>query len=272
MGIVPSRCKSPELLDSALSNARMKKIKTIIKDNITKKKSRTNIEVLNNQTIKIIQKGAWSKEDKELTDVKKNYYKCPAGSALANAKRNMYGCNYDLSQKSDVKMLIVDETLMRDTTNILAKIQSDIQNTFPASGSDSKMGKPLKNPKMVENIQNILKKYKRENIVTNNVVKINITKPIKCNNPCYGENANPKIKDDIILDQITDEIYNNIPPNIRDIKYEDKESLSVGGKRLTPEEKAAKKTFCLTIGIFNIIFLFLCALVGCWLLTYVFDD
>ena len=269
MGIVPSHCKAPKLLESASSKAEMKKIKTIIKDSITKKKSGTNISVLNNQQISIEQTGEYSAEDKELM---KYDYKCPSYSELPGLKIPMYGCGYDVSQLSNIKMLIVDETLMRNTSNILAKIDSEIQNTFPASGSDSKKGKPLNNPEMVEKVKNIFENHKKEKLVNDKgVLVININKPIKCNYPCNGRRANPIITDNIILNNITDKIYDTILHN-RDINYEDTEKMSVGDKSLTPEEKKAKKTYCLIVAIFNIIFLFICALVLCWLLTYVFDN
>lgn len=270
MGIVLSSCKAPNLLESASSKAEMKKIKTIIKDSITKKKSGTNIRVLNNQQISINQK--YSEASAENDELMKYNYKCPRYSELPGLEIPMYGCAYDVSQKSNIKMLIIDETLMRNTSNILAKIDSEIQNTFPASGSDSKKGKPLNNPEIVKKVKNIFENYKMEKIVNDKgVLLINITKPIKCNYPCNGRRANPMISDNIILNQITDDIYDIITHN-RDINYEDTEKISVGDNSLTPEKKKAKKTFCLIIAIFNIIFLFLCALVLCWLLTYVFDN
>jgi len=271
MGIVPSSCRSPKLLASASSIAKMEKIKNIIKDNVTKKGSKSNTKVLTKQQVSITEEKRKYNEE-ELKLVTKDG-KCPIDSDLGGTKYSMYGCSYDVFQESDVKILKVDETLMNDTTNIMAKIDNEIQNTFPATGSDSQIGKPLKNPNIVEKVNKVFDSYKEENIIDDKgVLNIVITKPIKCNNPCYGGKANPLISDNIVLDKIVDEIYDHLPLNNRDIKYEDNESMSVGDKSMTPDEKRAHKVYCTSMAYFNIVFLFLCALLFCVLLKYIFNN
>lgn len=270
MGIVPSSCRSPKLLGSASSIAKMEKIKNIIKNNVTKKHSKSNTKVLTKQHVSIIQEGDYNEEDLKLLEEK---YKCPIDSDLGGSYQPMYGCQYDVSQETDIKILKVDETLMNDTTNILAKIENEIQNTFPASGSDSQIGKPLKNPDIVEKVNKTFDSFKEEKIINDKgTLEIKITKPIKCNDPCYGGKANPLIHDNIVLDKIVDEIYDHLPLNNRDIKYEDNESMSVGDKKKTPAQKRAHKIYCKSMAYFNIAFLFFCALIFCVILTYIFDN
>jgi hypothetical protein len=271
MGLVPSRCKPPPFRESASSIAKMEKIKNIIKKNVIKKDSKSNTKVLIQQQISIVHGENYDRAVK-LLDGPKYVYMCPIDSVLEGLRPQMYGCSYDVSQISDVKILKVDETLMKDTTNIMAKIDSEIQNTFPANGSDSQIGKSLKNPNIVEKIKTVFDSYKEENLIKDGVLKLVITKPIKCNNPCNGENANPLISDNIVLDKIVDEIYDKLPLNKRDIKYEDKESMSVGDKSMTPVQKKAHKIYCTSVAYINILFLFGCATVFCILISYIFKN
>ena len=68
----------------------MEKIKNIIKNNVTKKHSKSNTKVLTKQQISIIQEGDYNEEDLKLLEEK---YKCPIDSDLGGPINQCMGVN-----------------------------------------------------------------------------------------------------------------------------------------------------------------------------------
>ena len=132
----------------------------------------------------------------------KNYI-CSPTSKMKKSSFPMYNCNYDVTQNTDMKILKIDETTLSNVTNIVSKIEAEIENKFPAKGSDKKVSEGLKDPVIYDKIRHVMQRYKEENITkVPGEINITITKPIKCNNPCEGDNANPLITDEVIIDKM----------------------------------------------------------------------
>ena len=171
-----------------------------------------------------------------------------------------------------MKILKIDETTLSNVTNIVSKIEAEIDNKFPAKGSDKKVSEGLKDPVIYDKIRHVMKRYKEENITkVPGEINITITKPIKCNYPCDGDNAAPLITDEVVIDKMIDEIYDVLPIHERIIKYEDKEKIQVGDKILTPEEKKKLKEYCTAVMVANIVGIFILACVFNWILLLIFD-
>jgi len=266
MGITPSKCIAPDIKGNESSEGYIEKIKQIMKESLTSKNSDSKIKVLTEQSIKIT-----PKIDKEYPELTKQEYICPSYSKMSNGSFPMYECNYDISQKSDIKILKIDETVLANVTNIVSKMEAEIKNNFPAVGSDKKESKGLKDPVIMDKIKNIMIKYKEEKISkVPGEINIEITKPIKCNNPCDGDNANPKINSDIVIDKLVDEIYDELPVNKRIIEYKDKQKLNVGDKMKTPEERKKLKDYCTAVIVANIVVIFTLACIINWIILLLF--
>lgn len=266
MGITPSKCIAPKITGVESSEGTVNKIKKIMKESITSKNSDEKVKVLTEQSIKINKKIY-----KEYPELEKKNYKCPSYSKMSNATFPMYNCNYDVLQKSDIKILKIDETVLANVTNIVSKMEAEIKNNFPAVGSDKKESIGLKDPVIIDKIKNIMIKYKEENISKiPGEINIEITKPIKCKNPCNGDNANPKVSSDIIIDKLVDEIYDVLPVNKRIINYKEKQKLNVGDKMKTPEERKKLKNYCNAVIVINVVVIFIIATIIDWTILLIF--
>lgn len=271
MGITPSKCLVPKKeKGSQSSEGDITKVKNIMKDSFTSKNSESKVKVLTDQKV-IITRGEIKYTARDKENLAKNYI-CSPTSKMKKNSFPMYNCNYDVTQNTDMKILKIDETTLSNVTNIVSKIEAEIENKFPAKGSDKKVSKGLKDPVISDKIKHVMKRYKEENITkVPGEINITITKPIKCNNPCEGDNANPLITDEVVMDKMIDEIYDFLPIHERIIKYEDKEKMQVGDKILTPEERKKQKDYCTAVMVANIVGIFILACVFTWILLLIFD-
>jgi len=188
--------------------------------------------------------------------------------------RFMYGASYSVNQTMDVKVVQLNKDISSQSMNIYNEVSGKIQSDLTANLSKSEGHNAAKKAvndardETVGNIESYLNDIANKELTQGQTIEINSTTPFRYQGKC-GENKNPEINQDIMVDVVAENIVNMITSDIQRklSSQENKGKLeydSTGGDMACEEQ--------IGIGVIACLALLLCVYTIYYLTSSVVDD
>lgn len=179
----------------------------------------------------------------------------------------MYGATYDVNQNMNVKIVQINQDITEQSEQIYNEVSGKIQNDLTAALSTSQGQRAARDAvndardETVREINDYLKNVADQTFEQDQTIEITQKTPFRFQGEC-GENKNPQINQNIIIDVVAENIVNMVTSGIQKklLRQENKGKLeydSTGGDMACEEQIGMGVIACLAclLCIFTIYYL-----------------
>ena len=179
----------------------------------------------------------------------------------------MYGATYDVNQNMNVKIVQINQDITEQSEQIYNEVSGKIQNDLTAALSTSQGQRAARDAvndardETVQEINDYLKSVADQTFEQDQTIEITQKTPFRFQGEC-GENKNPQINQNIIIDVVAENIVNMVTSGIQKklLRQENKGKLeydSTGGDMACEEQIGMGVIACLAclLCIFTIYYL-----------------
>lgn len=211
MGACQSSSGAQAISSSATNDSNLSSVKKTIKNH----SNESSVSATLNQSVKIENMADSNDPLFKLKCQKYNFLGMKSGGP-----QYIYGATYDVNQTGNIKIIQINQDITHQSEQIYNEVSGKIQNDLTAALSTSQGQRAARDAVndarngTVQEINDYLKSVADQTFEQNQTVEINQKTPFRFQGEC-GENKNPQINQNIIIDVVAKNVVSMVTSGIQ---------------------------------------------------------